>query len=65
MQADRGIGCSPALLQAITQLGWYYLMRVQNSVRLVLEGGREVVFGTQVARGQAWQAGVWAFKKAG
>ncbi len=65
VQADRGIGCSPALLQAIAQQGWYYLMRVQKSVRLVLEDGREVAFGTQVAQGEVWQAEVWAFKKAG
>ncbi len=64
-EADRGIGCSPALLRAITQQGWYYLVRVQNSVRLVLEDGQEVAFGAQVAQGQVWQAEVWAFKKAG
>ena len=34
VQADRGIGCSPALLKAISDLGWYYLVRVQKTVRL-------------------------------
>lgn len=65
VQADRGIGGSPALLHAIAQRGWYYLVRVQKSVRLILADGREVAFGTQVARGQVWQAEGWAFKKAG
>jgi len=34
VQADRGIGCSPALLKAISDFGWYYLVRVQKTVRV-------------------------------
>lgn len=65
IEADRGIGCSPKLLEGIAQRGWCYLMRVQSSVRLLLEGGEEVEFGQQVRRGERWQAECYAFKKHG
>lgn len=66
VEADRGIGCSPRLLEGIARRGWYYLMRVPSSVRLLLEEGREVCFGEQVRRGECWQAsGCYAFKKGG
>lgn len=65
VEADRGIGCSPRLLEGIAWRGWYYLMRVQSSVRLLLEGGEEVEFGNLVHRGERWQAECYAFKKHG
>ncbi len=65
VEADRGIGCSPALLRAIARRGWYYLMRVQRTVRLILEDGREVEFGTQVCPGELFESVGWAFKKGG
>lgn len=65
VEADRGIGCSPKLLEGIASRGWYYLVRVQSSVRLRLEDGTEVSFGEQVPRGQSWQAACRAFKKHG
>ena len=65
VQADRGIGCSPALLAAIEALGWYFLVRVQRTVRLQV-AGREVPFGTLVPKpGTHWTGAVHAFKAAG
>jgi hypothetical protein len=66
VQADRGIGGSPKLLQRIAALGWFYLVRVQGQVRLRLADGRCVAFRELVRRpGQRWAGAVWAFKKAG
>jgi hypothetical protein len=65
VQADRGIGTSPELLQAIETLRWAYLVRVQGTVRLRLDDGRTVPFATLVAKpGQRWSGEVYAFKKA-
>ena len=65
VQADRGIGCSPGLLTAIDALGWYFLVRVQRTVRLQVEG-REVEFGALVPKpGARWAGAVRAFKKSG
>lgn len=66
VQADRGIGTSPRLLQAIAALEWSYLVRVTGHVRLRLADGRETVFRELApARGQEWKGAVQAFKKAG
>jgi hypothetical protein len=66
VQADRGIGTSPALLQAIQQRGWFYLVRVQGQVRLRLDDGRLVRFAALVPRpGRRWAGWAYAFKKAG
>ena len=34
VQADRGIGTSPALLRMIEQMGWYFQVRVKKNTRL-------------------------------
>src|SRR5918999_2688022 len=66
VEADRGLGPSPKLLQEIQALGWYYLGRVQGQVHLRLAQGQEVSFASLVSRkGQSWQGPVQAFKKAG
>lgn len=68
VQADRGIGTSPELLEAIQELGFYYLVRVQRQVHLILPDGSEseVVFGDLVNKvGSKWSGKVYAFKKAG
>jgi hypothetical protein len=47
VQADRGIGVSPALLCGIAALGWFYLVRVTNQVRVRFAGdGSEVAIGS-------------------
>src|ERR671918_2159206 len=66
VEADRGLGPSPKLLQEIQALGGYYLVRVQGQVHLRLGQGQEVSFASLVSRkGQSWQGPVQAFKKAG
>lgn len=66
VQADRGIGTSPELLRGIQALGWYFLVRLQGQVRLILQDGREVSFSELVPQvGRRWSGWVWAFKKAG
>ncbi len=66
VEADRGIGCSPELLKAIGEFGYYYLMRVQRQVRLILDDGREVAFSSLVPKaGSRFGGWVYAFKKAG
>lgn len=64
-QADRGMGWSPGLLSASEALGWYFLVRVQRTVRLQV-AGREVPFGALVPKpGRRWTGAVRAFKTAG
>ena len=77
VQADRGIGCSPDLLRVIRGLGWQYLVRVTNMVRLLVpqpapSAGElpelaEVGFADQVRQvGACWTSeNVYVFKKAG
>lgn len=66
VEADRGLGCSPGLIQVVVERHWYYLFRVQGLVRLHLQDGREVTFCQQVPRpGRCWSQEVQAFKKAG
>jgi len=68
VQADRGIGTSPALLRRIEKRAWYYLVRVQSDVHLIRQDTeQEVVFGQMLQRpGQVpWSGWVQAFKKAG
>lgn len=66
VQADRGIGTSPSLLRRIERRGWFYLVRVQASVRLELPDGSTVTFGQVIEKpGQEWCGWVQAFKKAG
>lgn len=66
VEADRGIGSSPALLRAIQEMGWYYLVRVPGHVRLIVDDGRDVSFNSLAPRiGSRWRGDVQAFKKAG
>ena len=67
VEADRGIGTSPALLRRIEKRGWHFLMRVQGTVRVIPEGKKKtVLFRSLVKRpGQQWAGWVKAFKKAG
>lgn len=50
VQADRGIGNSPALLRAIEGMGWRYLVRVSKGVRLKIGGNAPVPFESLVRR---------------
>ena len=66
VQADRGLGTSPALLRCIERRDWHFLVRVQGTVRLLLEDGRKVTFRSVISHpGQQWSAQVKAFAKSG
>ncbi len=65
VQADRGIGTSPALRAAIAQRGWYCLVRVQRTVRVQV-AGHEMEIGALVpAPGKRWAGAGRVFKQAG
>jgi hypothetical protein len=65
VQADRGIGTSPALVRVVERMGWHYLFRVQKSV-IVRQGGQERGLKHLVnAPGQSWQGSGLLFKKDG
>jgi hypothetical protein len=66
VEADRGIGTRPDLLKAIENLGYYFLVRVQGQVKLVLVEGQEVAFKELVTTvGDKFKGPVYAFKKVG
>lgn len=66
LQADRGIGTSPALIRAVQAMGWYFLFRVQSTTRFRLPNGCSVALGSLVERGGTPWTGVGGvFKKAG
>jgi hypothetical protein len=63
--ADRGIGTSPALIQAVEALGCQVLFRVQGSTRFRDRSGDEQSLQRLGIRGQHWQSVGEVFKKAG
>ncbi|MBI5957475.1 MAG: transposase [Chloroflexi bacterium] len=66
VQADRGIGTSPALCQAVADLGWRYLFRVQNHTQVLTRQGQYVPLWRLVHRpGQQWFGHGVVFKKRG
>lgn len=65
VQADRGIGTSPALMSVVEALGWHYLFRVQGHSRFQFADGRTVALNSLATRGQQWSGQGKVFKKAG
>jgi hypothetical protein len=65
LQADRGIGTSPGLIQAVEKLGWHYLFRVQNETRCRTSQGIDRPLHQLVKRGERWRGQGVVFKKAG
>jgi len=63
--ADRGIGTSPALMNAVEGLGCQVLFRVQGSTRFRSPDGQEQSLQSLGIRGQHWQSAGEVFKKAG
>ena len=63
--ADRGIGTSPALMQAVEAQGCQVLFRVQGSTRFRNLAGQEQSCQSLGIRGQHWQSLGEVFKKAG
>lgn len=64
MPADRGIGTSPKLCQAIARLGWFYLLRVTSQSKICTETG-EYTVAHMAQPGECWTAKGLIFKKNG
>ncbi len=62
--ADRGIGCSPDLCQAVSRLGWHYLFRVTCLTKLVTAQA-DYTIAAQVQPGEIWAASGLIFKQRG
>src|SRR5574342_187453 len=62
LQADRGLGTSPALIREVKRLGWRFLFRVQRATQLVTRSGRAWTLGHQPS---GWSASGLAFAKRG
>ena len=63
--ADRGIGTSPALMQAVEAEGCQVLFRVQGSTRFRNAHGQQQSLHSLGIRGQSWHSVGDVFKKAG
>lgn len=62
--ADRGIGCSPALCQAVTALQWRYLFRVTCQTKIVTAEA-DYTIAQQVQPGEMWLQSGRVFKQRG
>lgn len=62
--ADRGIGCSPALCQAVAALGWHYLFRVTCQTKVVTPVS-DYTIAQQVQPGEIWAQSGTVFKRRG
>ncbi len=65
VQADRGIGTSPALIRVVEALGWHYLFRVQGHTRFQFPDGQTVALKEVVTKSGQWTGQGQVFKKAG
>lgn len=65
VQADRGIGTSPALIGQVEALGWYYLFRITRKSKIVCDEETEYTIHDMVAPGEIWQAQGKVFKQRG
>ena len=62
--ADRGIGCSPGLCQAVAALGWQYLFRLTCQTKVVTQTG-EYTIAAMVQPGELWSESGLVFKRRG
>lgn len=65
LQADRGIGTSPDLIEIIEDLGIYFLFRVQGNTRFRQADGQEYALKDLAQVGRVWSGSGQAFKKHG
>jgi hypothetical protein len=65
LQADRGIGTSPDLIEEVERLGWRYLFRVQGTSKLVKADGTDYALREVVEPGEIWSAQGRVFKQRG
>jgi len=63
--ADRGLGTSPEWQAQLSELGWRYLLRVQRTVLIRLDGQKKQLLARLVGYGQTWSGRAQVFKKAG
>jgi hypothetical protein len=63
--ADRGIGTSPDLIQALHRLQVQVFFRVQGTVRFQDEQGHQIALKDRVKAGQHWEGFGEVFKKCG
>ena len=65
VEADRGIGTSPALIRAVVNLNWRYLFRITRQSKIVMNDGTEHTIYDMVQPGEIWTAEGKVFKKRG
>ncbi len=65
VEADRGIGTSPALVEVVVALGWSYLFRVQGSTHFRAPDQTEGELQPLTTRGGEFRSQGEVFKKAG
>jgi len=65
VEADRGIGTSPALIAAVEARGWQYLFRVQKSTKLTTLQGKVHRLADLVKPGEYWSGQGLVFKQRG
>jgi hypothetical protein len=65
VEADRGIGTSPALIRVVEALGWHYLFRVQGHSRFQFADGHTAALKALAKPGRTWTGRGKVFKKAG
>lgn len=65
LQADRGIGTSPALIKEVKALGWRYLFRVQGQCKVREDRGKEGALSSIIQQGEYRAASGKVFKKQG
>lgn len=65
VEADRGIGNSSKLAGVVADMGWHFLFRVSDTVRVRLPDGREVRLADLIHPGTHWSGTGEVFKKAG
>ena len=54
VEADRGIGNSSAMMEAVAKMGWYFMFRVKSSTTIQLPDGSVVPLASLVAIGKPW-----------
>src|SRR5215217_1575240 len=58
VQADRGLGTSPALVRAVRELGWHYLFRVQGITHFQAEQQADIEVRHLTTRGGPTYCGI-------
>jgi len=65
VEADRGIGNSSALARLVAGMGWHFLFRVRDNVRVRLADGSERCLADLIQCGKQWSGTGEVFKKGG